>query len=718
MRKFLLLLLFAVGSANPSHPLHIKQMEFKNQPIADILFVLAEVSGTSIIIDETVSGNASYFFSETDFETALRAFLATYKLFYTKESSIYYVSRIYVSHDRAADTVTLKADDTDIRLLVRALARSSGKTILFDVLPNASLSVQTEGMDMHKALQMLMKQFPSYTVEKDEGYYYIRKLALGSAQTTVQKRISSIFVGDDSFSLSAERIQLSDLLSELFEKADLEYSLLLRGDTILEKLSYSRKKFDELLRLVLDQAGADYMRIGTVYYIFEIQKKDILKKLKLSISVPLIHIPVQDFLSLLPQDAASNLVKTDKGTNTVYLSGSVEELKPVQEFIALVDRPMEGKSYCRFQAKFLKVKDIIPLLPQRLLTAQPIVLHESNSFVLPVSEEGKGLLLDYLSLIDRKTEAFPFRLKYIKTEELLKYLPPSASRDEILETGTSSAFFLGSEEKRRRFLKDLEEIDVPKPQIRYELLVIQFQEGDNLAWARSYEHRHAQGYGGTSIIGNLASLLSIDFDIISVFGYQFAAKLSLELGTNRAYVFADTTLNGLSGQDVKFQNTNTFRYRDTTIDPDTMKPVYTGVTREITSGLIIGINGWVSGDGMITMSVSATVSKRGADVSSVTGNPPPTSEKAVTTQLRTLSGKPVIISGLLQRDETESVQKLPLFADIPLVGYLFKDRNVSRENTEMVIYIIPHLEQTYKPLDRMGKKIESVYLRFVEWRKK
>ena len=52
----------------------IKEMEFKNQAIVDILLALAEMSGKSIVPDETVTGTASYYFNETDFETALKIF--------------------------------------------------------------------------------------------------------------------------------------------------------------------------------------------------------------------------------------------------------------------------------------------------------------------------------------------------------------------------------------------------------------------------------------------------------------------------------------------------------------------------------------------------------------------------------------------------------------------------------------------------------------------
>ena len=168
--------------------------------------------------------------------------------------------------------------------------------------------------------------------------------------------------------------------------------------------------------------------------------------------------------------------------------------------------------------------------------------------------------------------------------------------------------------------------------------------------------------------------------------------MNLALAENKASVFADTTLFGLSGQEIKFQNTNTYRYRDSNIDPDTGKPIYSGITREIISGLILDIKGWVSGDGMITTNVTATVSKRGADVSSSVGNPPPTSERVLTTQVRSRSGETVVLSGLRQNDSTIVEDRTPGLSKIPLLGWLFKNRRATNENTQMVIYLIPHID--------------------------
>ncbi|ULQ59090.1 type II and III secretion system protein [Brucepastera parasyntrophica] len=222
----------------------------------------------------------------------------------------------------------------------------------------------------------------------------------------------------------------------------------------------------------------------------------------------------------------------------------------------------------------------------------------------------------------------------------------------------------------------------------------------------------------TAFMGNLSNIMTLTFDVVSQFGYQFAANLSVQLGENTAEVFADTTLNGLSGQEIKFQNTDTYRYQELEVDDDTGKITRTGVTREITSGLIVTLNGWVSGDDMITMTVNATVSKQNNNSSSDTTTIPSTSERVVNTQVRTPSGKPIVISGLIKEDINKNVQKIPLLGSIPLIGRLFRDQTDSKEKTEIVIYIVPYLLRDENEDQDVSIRLERYYRTFIQGAKK
>ena len=240
---------------------------------------------------------------------------------------------------------------------------------------------------------------------------------------------------------------------------------------------------------------------------------------------------------------------------------------------------------------------------------------------------------------------------------------------------------------------------------------MQYEKSENINWAKSLEVKKAKGKPMSEFSGIMSNIFNINFDIVSKFGYQFIAKLNFELAENKARVLADTTLNGITGEEVKFQNTNTFRYIDKTLDSNG-KPLY-GSMREITSGLLLNIKGNVSGDGMITMEVNAQVSKQGSG-GVTSGVLPPTSEKIVKTKVRTPSGKPIIIGGLLQVEQNSSEKKIPGLGDIPIAGLAFKDINGSETVTEMVIYIVPYIHREREK--KMGKKerLLRLYKKYIE----
>ncbi|MDL2228719.1 hypothetical protein LJC14_00540 [Treponema sp. OttesenSCG-928-L16] len=699
----------------PVYAQRITSMDFRNQAITDILMALADMGRQSIVADESVTGTATFHFSDSEFEEALYRFTDACNLFCEKRDGVYYVSRMAVSGN--GDRLQAAAEDVNIELLVKQISRSIGKTILYDPLPRAAITVYLEDSSVQNAIEILMKRYPDYSVSEENGAYYIRRAAEQNTSTAARLSSSSITKEGDLYTLQIPRGSFSSIISLLFRTAGKEYSLLQRVDTSLENLYFEGKSFDHALRLVLEQGSCDYVESASVYYIFEIQRKDVLKKLKDTMVIQLQHVPVQDAVNLLPADfSGSSFIKVHGDTNSVYLTGSSDEIAPIADFIRRIDVPGEEKHFRRYEIQHVKVQDFITLLPRDLAGTGPVIIPESNAFISRVSGEDGKRFDDYIRLVDRKENGLPVRLKYIRSEELMRYLPPSAVKEElVVSSDPTLVFYTGTEEKRKQFIEHLNLIDQPKPQIRYQILVIQYQKSGNLTWNKSLSLSKTSASPSRAITGTFSNLLNINFDIVSELGYSLALQLNLQIGEDKARVLADTTLNGISGEDIKFENTNTFRYRDVAIDPETGKPLYTGTTREINSGLVLGINGWVSGDGMITMSVNAAISKQDESDTSAsdTTNPPPTSERSVNTQVRTKSGTPIIIGGLLQVEKTESVKKLPVLGYIPLLGRLFQDRTVSDVTTEMVIYIVPCVHHGEPALVHYDKRNEGYFSRYI-----
>jgi type II secretory pathway component GspD/PulD (secretin) len=636
----------------------MKSMDFRNQHIRDILMALAEVSGTSIIADETVEGMATFHFSDSEFEDSLKTFLSSYDLFYTREGNTIRVSRVQGNIDGASGLVSLSAKDVGVENLIRTLAKLWNTTILYDSLPQISLSVDINALAPEKVLDIFMQRLQEFSLEKHDSYYYIRHAA-ASRQTEPPR--AGISREGDVYAIAVKSARFLELLPELFKTAEREYAILAKTDAVLENLYYQGKDFDSLLRIILEQGNADYAIQNNIYYIVELQRKDIIKKFRETRIVPLRYFPAQDLPALLPQDlAAGNSLRVDKKTNAAIVTGTAEEINPIVLFIEQIDRPGEN---------------------------------------------------------------WPVSLKYLKTDELLKTLPPGTSKEEITDSGFPNLiFYTGPKDKRELFLNDLAIIDRPKPQLRYELLVVEYMKNKDARMSRGIQISPAEEgseAGAMSFLGNLSNVMNLSFDVVAQFGYQFAANLSVQLGDNTAEVYANTTLNGLSGQEIKFQNTDTYRYQEFEVDADTGNISRTGVTREITSGLIVTLNGWVSGDDMITISVNATVSKQNNNSSNDTTALPTTSERVVHTQVRTPSGKPVVLSGLVKEDVNKIIRKIPLLGDIPLLGRLFRDQTDTNEKTEIVIYIVPYLSRDNEAEDQEASlKFERYYHSLVAGRGK
>ena len=707
MRKVIqLLLLVIIGPLLFAQ--RIQTMDFRNRPIAEILMALADSSGASLIIDETVTGQATFHFTDSSFENALRRFAEACHLHIQEREGVWYVSRIVITSSEHG--ISVNAEDTELEYLVKAISRSSGVTILYDQLPKMQLSIITADQKLQDVLEILVKRLPEYSVLNENGAWYLRKQAESSSSSSANRLSNSTIKKDkEKYNANIPRGNFSAILALLFKTGGKEYSLLNRTESTLENLYFNGKDFDELLHLICEQGNSDFAVTDGIYYIFEVQRRDVLKKFKETRVIELQNLSTAELTALLPNEySASSFIKLSAATNSVYLTGSPEELDPVEAFISMAEEEASGQELKRYDLKYLKVDDFIKLLPKNLADSTPKPIPGANAIMVSIKGTLDKQFNDFINIVDKAVGGFSIKLRYITSEELLKFLPPSAAKEDLVLTPDPSLiFFTGSENKRQMFLEDLQLLDQPKPQIRYQILVIQYQKSNDLQWNSSIT---VNPQGTEHISGNFSNLLNVHFDVISGLGQNFALQLNAQLGEDKARILADTTLNGLSGQEIKFENTSTFRYQDVAIDPETGKPLYTGTTREINSGLNLGINGWASGDRMITMKVQAAVSKRDEAAANST-NPPPTSERSVNTQVRTRSGNPIVIGGLMQIEKSQSIKRVPVLGYIPLLGLLFQNRVESDITTEMVIYIVPFLHGDASDMN-YDKRNEGYYRRW------
>jgi general secretion pathway protein D len=83
---------------------------------------------------------------------------------------------------------------------------------------------------------------------------------------------------------------------------------------------------------------------------------------------------------------------------------------------------------------------------------------------------------------------------------------------------------------------------------------------------------------------------------------------------------------------------------------------------------------------------------------------PTTFKRSATTTVSVKDSETMVIGGLIGDSLTVGNAKVPLLADIPLIGYLFKTVNRSREKTNLYIFITPRVIDTVEKSDDLYRK--------------
>ena len=95
----------------------------------------------------------------------------------------------------------------------------------------------------------------------------------------------------------------------------------------------------------------------------------------------------------------------------------------------------------------------------------------------------------------------------------------------------------------------------------------------------------------------------------------------------------------------------------------------------------------ITPDDHINMDVNMTQDTVGA----VYGGVPSINNKQVTTQVLVENGGTVVIGGVFTQSESDSTNKVPLFGDIPILGWLFKSNTTSLNKLELLVFITPKI---------------------------
>ena len=106
-------------------------------------------------------------------------------------------------------------------------------------------------------------------------------------------------------------------------------------------------------------------------------------------------------------------------------------------------------------------------------------------------------------------------------------------------------------------------------------------------------------------------------------------------------------------------------------------------------GILLEVEPQINGDGSVSGIVHAEVSA--VDPSITVLGIPAFLTRRTEADFYSKSGEAVVLSGLYSQELSKGVEKVPLLGDIPLLGAMFSSTTEIRKNSELVVFIVPHI---------------------------
>jgi pilus assembly protein CpaC len=173
--------------------------------------------------------------------------------------------------------------------------------------------------------------------------------------------------------------------------------------------------------------------------------------------------------------------------------------------------------------------------------------------------------------------------------------------------------------------------------------------------------------------------LSSGLTVLSMMNMGLNAQLNLMEQNGTASILAQPTLSARSGSKASFLAGGEFPYSVSNINGTTIafKPY----------GIRLDIEPRVDHNGVIRAKIMSEVSDIDTSVSTTSG--PALRTRKTETEFNVQEGGTIVLSGLLKRDVSTSIDKVPFLGDIPVLGALFRSKRFQNNETELVVFVTP-----------------------------
>ncbi|MBI4432248.1 MAG: hypothetical protein HY592_02045 [Candidatus Omnitrophica bacterium] len=351
----------------------------------------------------------------------------------------------------------------------------------------------------------------------------------------------------------------------------------------------------------------------------------------------------QVFKMIEPTKSAIGSLVADEQSGTLILIETPEKLDFMERVVKELDQPVGTRV---FDLSYGKAEEVASLLTTKL----------TNKGVESVNFDARSNQVI--------VTAFPDRMKEV--EEIIKNLDRK-TREVMIDTKIMKVILNDDRNRgidwdivyRKGFLEPLS-LDFDFSQTLSAGMAISYTDGDRgqITSALNY----------LQTLGESKILASPRITVVE------GEEAKILIGTKEAYVTSTTTTGS---------STSTVSESISFVDV----------------GISLSVSASINKDGYVTMKVKPEVSSVSRTLETTSGNDIPIVDSTMAeTRVMVKDGTTIVIGGLRKDEKSSTVQRLPGLSNIPILGHLFRNLDEETEQTELVVFLTPHIIEGNKDM--------------------
>lgn len=291
------------------------------------------------------------------------------------------------------------------------------------------------------------------------------------------------------------------------------------------------------------------------------------------------------------------------------------------------------------------------------------------------------------------------------------------------DKGTNSLVVVASKQDYEMVLDLLSKIDIPRDQVYVEAIIMEMSSQDNLDWKIGYFQYDPSGSGLHSGFGgfsptDMANLISPFGGAGAILGFGSGGSVTIVPNNSTAGASSSSSPIVLPSlmSFINFLVTNA--HGNVLSTPQILALDNQEATIEVGDKVVVSANNTVGPTGVQTQTpnmedatiklkikpfispsntIRMEIENSVKQLSNIRSPPAfsnsvqPLATRSIKTNIVVPNGDTAVLGGLMKDSETETITKVPVLGDIPVLGWLFKSRSTTDDKTNLVVFLTPKI---------------------------